>query len=230
MMKVLEGLVVLAITIIHGPGSARGEDPLQQPSIPCIPDSYFIPENATNFHGTKLTTSRPGFTYIFLPPWPWQQCMPRVNGTIMIQYCYETNARHFGREVDVFLFFRGSLSNGNDQFTFKQRYTVRSTPGNDTCFMPEGSMVYYCCDVNNIGRRMPSPSTNAFGIAVNHNGVLPLVTASMYNVPQFQLGPSHNQGILTGLNQVYADAGIPLLRLLIQPGMQELIKINGLTC
>ena len=127
-----------------------GEDPSHSSvsiSILCIPDSYFIPENAANLriHGTKLTTSRAGFTYIFLPPWPWQQC-PRLSGTvnIVIQYCYITNAIHFGTKVNIFLFFRGSLSNS---FTFNQRYNmVKSTPGSDTCFMPEGSMVYYCCE------------------------------------------------------------------------------------
>ena len=67
---------------------------------------------------------------------------------------------------------------------------------------------------------MPSPSTNAFGISVIHNDVLPLVfvpSASMYNVLQFQLAVSFRQP-LTGIYSSLTCDGIPLLRLLNWPG------------
>ena len=205
---------------------------------PPIPDSYFVPENAASTHDANLTTSREGFTYIILPPWPfWQWPLPqnicnRLNGTVKIQYCYQANTSYFGMEVDVFHFFGGFLNDQDrltysDQFAFCHVYTVRSTPGYDRCYNIKDTVV--CCDVDT--GWIPSLCTKyAFGIRVTQNGVLPLVfirnpSVSMYNVPQFQLslGSYPFPTELTGINGSLEHDGIPLLRLqlFIGPGMQD---------
>ena len=194
--------------------------------IPCIPDSYFISENAANFHGTELTTSRvkQGHTYIFPLAWPFQHCHGHLPYN-RIQYCYQTNASHFEMDVDVFHFFGGCLS--NNAFSTVYSNTVKSTPNNDICFMPEGSLVYYyCCDDHNIdiGIRMV-PSTNAFGIKVIHSDVLPLAfvpsVSILYNVSHFQLSPGTSQPLTPRYD------GIFLLRLFNRRGTQNIYNTES---
>ena len=175
-----------------------------------------------------MTTSRgKGHTYIWPVRPPSTLYEFSTSGSVRrIQYCYRTSAAHYRMMVDIFRFFLGSVDvSHNGQFTFSHYdYNVTSIPDDDRCFVSEECPLY-CCDETVID--MPHTKINAFGIAIIHNDVLPLIftrSVSMYNVPQFQLSlPSFQKSNLTGLDSsLLCDESLPLLRLFIGPGIAKL--------
>ena len=229
-------MIIAANPVAEGtaplPCQPRSTQELITPVIPDL-DFYFVPKevqaqgNIFCFvseesppHRFNVMASNVGLTYIFIPPWPWPRPLITKLMYTTVQYCYTTdNASRFGTEVDVIHFF-GGFWDSSDQFYLNQVYTVRSTPGNDTCFIPEGSMAYYCCDSAVIDTIYPSTT---FGIAAVHIDVLPLFVPSL-RWPQFKLSLGLNFNFTSGtelmqISPSIENGSIPLLRFL--PGMQD---------
>ena len=147
--------------------------------------------NAADFRtggGANLTTSLDKLTYIFTVPSesPLRNC----SGTVVsLQYCYQARGSDIRRNTSIFNFL--SLVQDSMQFTVKSRVTIQTTPLDNICTDPPGSIQQICCDSTSLSDQFQVPSSSfAFGVEITNGNVRPLAfknSISEYRIEQYRV-------------------------------------------
>ena len=176
---------------------------------------------AANFRtggGANLTQSQTGVTYIFTvpPESPLRNC----SGTVVsLQYCYQARDSDIRRNRNVFNFL--SLVQDSMQFTVKSRVTIQTTPLDNICTDPPGSIQRICCDNTSPSDQFQLPSSSfAFGVEIINGNVRPLAftnSTSEYRIEQYrEEGLRTNPGSkFTFLSSEQVNGGSLLFRFFI---------------
>ena len=166
-----------------------------------------------------------GTTIIFTLPSksPERNCSGTVTA---LQYCYQARARDIDIPQNIFDFVSLSKVEGSSQFTVIRIFPVTTSPQENECTDPSGSVQRICCTTTALNSTIQFQVTSLiswFGIILRRgSGRRPLTftnSNTVYRVDQYEVRPNGDSGpslnAMLTVNNPRSDRSLLLLRLLI---------------